>query len=160
MGPALHVGWFGPHVDQRGEYGIPQLPWIPPTEFQLLQQQHATWGLPSRDLAIAIFAHCFSPLYRIGCCHVLFLTFFFTSKQVPCTYLSLCYSLFLHFYFGRMMSEYSDIFRCYSFERVYLGATCGGGSIARAVPKHGPGQNVISHELLWAMSAPTNQSLI
>lgn len=68
MGPALHVRWFGPHVSQRGEYGLPQLTWTPPTEFQLVQQQHATWGLPSRDLAIPIFCHCFSLVTSRHCC--------------------------------------------------------------------------------------------
>jgi hypothetical protein len=81
VGPTLHVLIVGPHVDQRGEYGLPSLT-MDPTQWiissLLVQHKHATWG------------HA----------HVTFTSLHFSS--IASSYSSLCFgSIFSAFYAGK-----------------------------------------------------------
>jgi len=115
-----------------------------------------TWPCHPHFLPLLLTRHL-APLLQIGCCHVCLLTF---SRQckVPCSYLSLviCHSFsFFHFlWFIKIFSVVTVFKWCVWVPHVLVGSMC-----ARAVPKQGLGQNVISQGLFFWSCLPHKSDL-
>jgi hypothetical protein len=105
VGPTLHVLIVGPHVDQRGEYGLPSLT-MDPTQWiissLLVQHKHATWGhahvtFTSLHFHPSLLIRHFVSLYRIRSSHVLLLTF--ASNGIVSANYSNCYKGHVSFFY-------------------------------------------------------------
>jgi len=123
VGPVLHVRKFGPHVHQRGEYGLPQLTWTPPTQFQ---QHHVTWDFPHVTLPSLLLIRHLLPLYPIRACHLCLLTFSRQSNLWPSIPR---YFIFFYIFIWEAKQKSIKIFSVVTVFKVFgLDASCGGGA--------------------------------
>jgi len=115
VGPAFHVRKFGPHVHQRGEYGLLPHP---------LNSSNTTWrgDFPHVTLPSLLLIRHLAPLPQseTATCSC----WLFSVKATP----NLLFHFVLHFYFRSKIRKSIKIFSVVTvFKEFGLDASCGGG---------------------------------